>query len=69
MLQENLKYLKTGAISFLINQNPKRQAFQGISHMVNHFLFFKKEIPRTELFPLEVITKENVDSYLASGIH
>jgi LacI family transcriptional regulator len=68
MLQENLKYLKSGAISFLINQNPKRQAFQGISHMVNHLLF-KKEIPRAELFPLEVITQQNVDSYIASGIH
>jgi LacI family transcriptional regulator len=68
MLQENLKYLKSGWISFLINQNPKRQAFQGISHIVNHLLF-KKEIPRTELFPLEVITQQNVDSYIASGIH
>jgi len=68
MLKENLRYLKSGAVSFLINQNPKRQVFQGISHLANHLLF-KKEIPRTELFPLEVITQENVDSYIASGIH
>lgn len=68
MLEENLKHLKSGLISFLINQNPKRQVFQGISHMANHLLF-KKEIPRTELFPLEVITQQNVDSYIASGIH
>lgn len=68
MLQDNLNYLKGGWIKFLINQNPKRQAFQGISHMANHLLF-KKNIPCTELFPLEVITQQNVDSYISSGIH
>jgi LacI family transcriptional regulator len=68
MLQENIKYLKNGWISFLINQNPKRQVFQGISHMANHLLF-KKDVPCTELFPLEVITQQNIESYIGSGIH
>jgi LacI family transcriptional regulator len=68
MLEENLNFLKNGWISFLINQNPKRQVFQGISHMANHLLF-KKEVPCTELFPLEVITQQNVNSYITSGIH
>jgi LacI family transcriptional regulator len=68
ILEENLKYLRTGTIDFLINQNPKRQAFLGISHLANH-LIFKKAAPERDLFPLEVITQQNVDSYLASGIH
>jgi LacI family transcriptional regulator len=68
LLEENLKYLRSGTIDFLINQNPKRQAFLGISHLVN-FLMFKREAPETDLFPLEVITPENLDSYLGSGIH
>jgi LacI family transcriptional regulator len=68
MLDENLKYLKSGVIDFLINQNPKRQASLGISHLVNH-LMFKKGTPDTDLFPLEVITQQNVESYLGSGIH
>jgi LacI family transcriptional regulator len=68
ILEKNLKFLKSGVINFLINQNPKRQAQQGISHMVNHLLFHKK-IPANELFPLEIIIQENVDSYLSSGIH
>lgn len=68
MLEDHLKYLKMGVIRFLINQNPKRQAFLGISHMANHLLF-KKEVPATELFPLEIITQQNIDSYIASGIH
>jgi LacI family transcriptional regulator len=68
LLEENLKYLRSGIIDFLINQNPKRQALLGISHLVNH-LMFKKSAPALELFPLEVITQQNVDSYLGSGIH
>jgi LacI family transcriptional regulator len=68
ILQDNLKYLRSGAIDFLINQNPKRQALLGISHLVNH-LMFKKTAPTLDLFPLEIITQQNVDSYLGSGIH
>lgn len=68
ILEENLRYLRRGTIDFLINQNPKRQAFLGISHLANH-LVFKKNAPEKELFPLEVITQQNLDSYLSSGIH
>lgn len=68
ILEENLKYLRSGTIDFLINQNPKRQAFLGISHLANH-LVFKKQAPDMDLFPLEVITRSNLDSYLNSGIH
>lgn len=68
ILEENLKYLRKGTIDFLINQNPKRQAFLSISHLANH-LIFKKSAPERDLFPLEVITQQNVDSYLNSGIH
>ncbi len=68
MLEANLKYLRKGTIDFLINQNPKRQAFLSISHLANH-LIFRKPPPERDLFPLEVITQQNVDSYLGSGIH
>jgi len=68
ILEQNLKYLRAGVIDFLINQNPKRQGFLAISHLVN-YLIFKKKAPEMDLFPLEVITQQNVDSYLNSGIH
>ena len=68
MLDDNLKYLSSGVVDFLINQNPKGQSFMGISHMANHLLF-KKVAPKMELFPLEIITQQNVDSYIASGTH
>ena len=68
LLEENLRHLKSGTIDFLIHQNPKRQAFLSISHLVNH-LMFKKSTPQQELFPLEVITEQNLGSYLNSGLH
>lgn len=68
LLEENLRYLKDGIIDFLINQNPKRQVSLGISHLVNQ-LMFGRTAPEKELFPLEIITTENVSSYLGSGIH
>jgi LacI family transcriptional regulator len=68
LLEDNMKYLKEGYIDFLINQNPKRQVTLGISHLINH-LMFKRNAPSTDLFPLEVITIENLNSYLGSGIH
>lgn len=68
MLDENLRYLKKDVITYLINQNPKRQPMVGISHLANHLLF-KTQIPTIDLFPLEIIAKQNLDSYLASSIH
>jgi LacI family transcriptional regulator len=68
LLDENLKYLQAGYIDFLINQNPKHQAFTGISHLANHLLFKKNSNP-LHLFPLEVITRQNLTSYQNSSLH
>ena len=68
MLDENVRYMQKGVINFLIHQNPKRQAFLGIHHLVGH-LILKKEAPAHELLPLEIISPQNINSYLDSGIH
>ncbi|MFH6985111.1 LacI family DNA-binding transcriptional regulator [Marinoscillum luteum] len=68
LLEENLRYLKKGTIDFLINQNPKRMAKIGVNHLVNHLLF-QKTLPEKEIFPIEIITRQNLDSYLTSRIH
>jgi len=68
LLEQNIHYLKLGIIDFLINQNSKRQAFVGIGNIVNHLLF-QRDIPRERLFPLEVITRQNLSSYLQSDHH
>lgn len=68
MLQENITLMKKGVIDFLINQNPKRQAFLGINHLVSH-LILRKDAPSRDLLPLEIISRENLESYLTSNIH
>lgn len=68
LLKENRQYLKKGIIDFLINQNSKRQAFLGVTQLANHLLFNKKMQP-TYLFPLEIISRQNLDSFLNSGFH
>ncbi|WP_423129407.1 substrate-binding domain-containing protein [Gaoshiqia sp. Z1-71] len=68
LLKDNIHYMYDGVINYLINQSPRKQAFLGISYLVN-YLLFKKQPPVTDLFPLEVITRENIKSYLYSGLH
>lgn len=63
LLKKNVEFLKEGIIDFLIHQKPQQQAFEGISSLANH-LIFRKEIKPINLFPLEVITRQNLSSYL-----
>ena len=64
LIDENVSHLRKGDVTFLINQNPYKMAYQGIVYLVDH-LIFKKEISSVDLLPLDVVTKENVDSYLS----
>lgn len=68
LLQENIKHLAKGTIKFLIHQNPRQQMQVGISHLVGN-LVLRRNPPAQQLLPLEVISKENLDSYLHSEIH
>ena len=63
LLEENIQYLKDNIIHFLIHQNPKKQVYLGINYLVDFFLF-NKEIPTKSLLPIDIITAENLDSYL-----
>ena len=68
LLKDNIQYMYEGTIHYLINQNPRKQSVMGISYLAN-YLLFKKQPPLTELFPLEVIMRENLKSYLNSGLN
>jgi LacI family transcriptional regulator len=68
LLEENIRYLNSGIIDFLINQNSRRQAYIGISQLSNYLVFRKEAVP-SYLFPLEIITRQNLKSYLNSGSH
>jgi len=62
LLEENVKYLINGDIRFLIYQNPKMQAAQGISMLADH-LAKNKEVPDKKFLPIEIVGPENVGSY------
>jgi LacI family transcriptional regulator len=64
LIKENLECLQNGTIDFLINQNPMRQAKLGIQTLAN-YLLFNKNTPPLHLFPLEIITPQNVSTYLS----
>lgn len=68
LLKDNIHYMYEKVINYLINQNPRKQAFLGISYLVN-YLLFRKMPPATVLFPLEVVSRENIKSYLNSGLN
>ncbi|WP_413997890.1 substrate-binding domain-containing protein [Flavobacterium sp. W1B] len=64
LIDENVAYLNQGTIDFLIHQNPKRQAYLGITCLVDHFVF-GKEIPNTTLLPIDIVNSENASFYMA----
>jgi len=63
LLDENIEFLKNGKINFLINQNPKRQIYLGITYLAEHFPF-DKVAPVKKLLPIGIINSENFKAYL-----
>lgn len=62
LLEKNIEYLKSGKIKFLIYQNPKLQAYQGLSLLSDHVIRSAQN-PKEKYLPIEIISLENVDSY------
>lgn len=65
LMDENLKYLRSGYINALINENQKRQASLGLNAIAN-YLLNKTVTAKMTLLPLEIITRKNLSSYLAA---
>ncbi len=63
LLPKNLHYLKQNSISFLINQNPKGQAFAALQLLADK-LIFNKPVPQLKYLPLDIVTKENANYFI-----
>jgi len=63
LLEKNVEYLRSGVVDFLIHQKPQEQAFLAVSCLANYLVFKKDPLPVNQ-FPLEVITRQNLESYL-----
>ena len=63
LTNRNTALLESGYIRFLINQNPMRQAEESLNVFFN-YLFFKVIYKSRLLFPIEIITRSNLVSYI-----
>lgn len=63
LIDENLHYLESGEIDFLINQNPREQGYQAISSLGEN-LIFNKTLPEMDMLPIDIVSAENVRYYL-----
>lgn len=61
----NKTLLKNGVISFLINQNPRRQAAESVNTFYNHFILRETVKPRLS-FPIEIIVRTSLESIQGS---
>lgn len=63
LLTENVQFLQSGTIDYLIHQNPRQQAYLGLKFLIEH-LVYEKPIPPQFLLPIDIINSENVTPFL-----
>ncbi|MFA6581859.1 MAG: LacI family DNA-binding transcriptional regulator [Paludibacter sp.] len=63
LLEQNVAYLKKGAISFLIAQRPENQSYFTVRDMCRE-LIFKEKITKVNYVPIDILIKENIEYYL-----
>ncbi|MDX2070981.1 MAG: LacI family DNA-binding transcriptional regulator [Haliscomenobacter sp.] len=63
LLPNNLHFLQIGKIDFLINQNASYQGYLAIKNLTDYFIF-KKQLPRVQHLPLDIVVAENAVYYL-----
>jgi len=62
-LKENIDYLKSEVIDFLICHKPEEQGYRGIMTL-NQTLVFGTSVEKVHFMPIDIITKENEAFYL-----
>ncbi len=63
LLEPNVKYLRSGQIDILIYQNPYQQSSLSISNIID-YLMVDKKVQKKYLLPIEIVIKENLDTFL-----
>ena len=63
LLAENINYLKKGIIDLLIAQHPEKQSYLSVKDMCRK-LVFGQEIKQINYMPIDILIKENIDSYI-----
>jgi LacI family transcriptional regulator len=63
LLDNNVRYLRSGIIRFLIGQRPEEQTYKAVKKLFE-FLSLNKVPDNIEYLPVDIITSENVDFFL-----
>jgi len=58
LLKENITYLNSGIIDFLINQKPEEQGYMGINYLYKKIILHES-LDAAHFIPLDIIVKEN----------
>lgn len=58
LLKENITYLNSGVIDFLINQKPEEQGYTGINYLYKKIILHEN-LNENHFMPLDIIVKEN----------
>ena len=61
-LEDNINYLKSKTIDFLICQKPQEQGYRGLMSLYNH-LVLNTSIDKEQFMPIDIITRENYQYY------
>ena len=66
LTDQNIRFLKTGVTKFLIGQRPEEQTYKGIKKLIDYVSFHR--VPeKIEYLPVDIVTSENVDCFVASS--
>ncbi len=66
LIDQNIHFLNTGALDFIISQKPARQAYEGLK--LFYEMFVRKQIPQKDYFlPIDIVVKSNL-KYFSSHI-
>lgn len=63
LLKENVSYLNSGIIDFLINQKPEEQGYMGINYLYKKIILHEN-LEDTHFMQLDIIVKENYNRSL-----
>jgi LacI family transcriptional regulator len=59
LTRRNRKFLRNGAIDFIISQDPELQGYNGLYLLYRHCVL-KETVPPEVLLPIDIIAKENI---------
>lgn len=63
LLKQNVEYLKSGIVNFLIAQRPDKQSYSSVRDMCKQ-LIYKQEVKKINFMPIDILVKENIDDYM-----